>query len=204
MNEKNNIIPNSFTNPFIERYEMNKAKTLTNPLAGKYERLTAPKRKRKREQVKMLDPIESLSPLVQKYNDYIMANDLNDNLIDVRDYANKNSPSFLNGEPFGINEEKDYLQNQLWRLQNDERYTPDYEDLDSLTDDEYEAYISKLMAPDDNSVARSYKKDKMDKMSDENFTKYLDNAIKNEESGSGYGMIKNNQTGEIVEVGSRP
>ena len=77
-----------------------------------------------------VDPIDKLIGMIDQYNSHIITNDLNDEKINIESLFDKNSPSYLEGKQ-DINEDTNYIQNQLYKLQKDKRYVPDYEDLDN-------------------------------------------------------------------------
>lgn len=93
-----------------------------------------------------VDPMDGLSAMVKQYNDYISANDLNDQRIEYADYFNRDSPSYIDQtDPQGIDSEGQYLQNQLYRLQKDKRYIPDYEDVMEMSDEEFNRYDKEVL-----------------------------------------------------------
>ncbi len=108
---------------------------------------------------------QALLDTVDRYNSYIDANDLNEEKINFQDYFDENSPlSLQDGQD--VDAEGQYLQNQLFRMQKDQRYVPDYEDidgfdkwdrdrLDELTS-EYNNYISSNGLNADKIDADSY------------------------------------------------
>ncbi len=88
-----------------------------------------------------VDPSQALYDVVQRYNDHILANDLNDNKINLEDYGNPDSPNYLDpNDPQRYDEESRYLKNQLYKLQGDKRHVPTYEDTEEMSDEEFEAY----------------------------------------------------------------
>ncbi len=109
--------------------------------SGAKPKVLKPRKARKRKPVQ--DPLLQLDKLVQEHNDYIYGNDLDDRTIPYVEYFNKNSPSFLDGNE-RIGEEMKYVQNRLWKLQNDGRYVPDYEDTEVMNDQEFSDYMDKL------------------------------------------------------------
>ena len=83
-------------------------------------------------------PRDELYRQVKRYNDFISSNDLNDSRINLEDYFNQDSPNYLDPtDPQGIDAEGQYIQNQLYRLQKDQRYVPDYEDAMEMSDEDF-------------------------------------------------------------------
>ncbi len=109
-----------------------------------------------------------LTKLVNEHNAYIDLNDLNDPKIDVNDYYDKNSPSYLEkNDTMGIGEERDYLQNQMFRMQGDKRYVPDYEEMKKMSDDQYMKFIDDIGMVEGNGSDENVSD--FDKMSDDQF-----------------------------------
>ena len=119
--------------------------------------------------------VDALIGLVDKHNDYINANDLEDQTINYEDYFNKNKPEFIEGKQ-DIGEEINYIQNQLWKIQKDKRYVPDYEDMKLMGDDEF----NNLLYSEGRSKESRKDREVYDEFSDDIFTKQLDDAIANE------------------------
>ncbi len=91
-------------------------------------------------------PRDELYRQVKRYNDFIASNDLNDSRINLEDYFNTDSPNYLDPtDPQGIDAEGQYLQNQLYRLQKDDRYVPDYEDAMEMSDEEFIKFEEKYL-----------------------------------------------------------
>ncbi len=135
------------------------------PVAPKV--VSKPKQKRRRKPVQ--DPLLQLDKLVQEHNDYIYGNDLDDRTIPYVEYFNKNSPSFLDGNE-SIGEELKYVQNRLWKLQGDGRYVPDYEDTETMSDQEFSDYMDKLgMATQEDNLSVPA----IDDLSDQDFEHLL-------------------------------
>jgi len=99
----------------------------------------------------MMNPMDKLTSLVQGYNDYISGFDLPDQRINMENYFNKNDPAYIDQSQMeenlaqSIAEENKYVQNRLWKLQKDDRYIPDYEDMDAMDDIEYETYMNNVI-----------------------------------------------------------
>jgi len=151
---------------------------------------TIPTRRRKAQE--KLNPVNELRGLVQEHNAYIRGNKLADSLIDLQDYQNPNSPQYLDGSRFGINEEKNYVQNQLYRMQKSDKYIPDYEDWDNMNDEDFEDNLRRFtLTPDDVRPKNVKTRDKLndlsnkkvksidDKMSDKKFINMMDSFIHN-------------------------
>jgi len=84
--------------------------------------------------------------MVQRYNDYISTNDLNEERIEYADYFNRDSPNHLDqNDPQGIDAEGQYLQNQLYRLKGDKRYVPTDEDISEMSDEDFIKFEEKYL-----------------------------------------------------------
>ncbi len=83
---------------------------------------------------------------MKQYNDFISANDLNDSRINLEDYFNPDSPNHLDPtDPQGIDAEGKYIQNQLYRLQKDQRYVPTYDDAMEMSDEDFLKFENKFL-----------------------------------------------------------
>ena len=92
-------------------------------------------------------PRDVISSLVKQYNDLLIQNDVKDDPIRFEDYDNNDSAYYLDwNDNTQVDSEKEYLQNQIWKLQGDKRYVPDYEDVMSMPDDKFEAYTKQLFS----------------------------------------------------------
>ncbi len=138
-------------------------------------RIAAKKSKTPKQKKKVKVPtMDDLQNLVQNHNDYVYAFDLPDSTIDYSDYFNKDDPSYLdNNESLG--EEMKYVQNRIYKLQGDKRYLADYEDTETMNDQEFSDFLGVAEKKDSNTSKQ--KPSKLDKMSDKNFTKILDSKI---------------------------
>ena len=91
-------------------------------------------------------PSDALHQMVQRYNDYISTNDLNEERIEYADYFNRDSPNHLDqNDPQGIDAEGQYLQNQLYRLKGDKRYVPTDEDISEMSDEDFIKFEEKYL-----------------------------------------------------------
>ncbi len=87
------------------------------------------------------DPFQTLYELSKRYNDFIVENNLNEHKVNYDDFFDRNSPSYI--DPTNrqdVDETEQYILNQLYRMQKDDRYVPDYEDYQEMTDEEFKAY----------------------------------------------------------------
>ena len=89
---------------------------------------------------------DTLRSMVDQYNTYIHQNDLPDNTVDFNAYSDVNNPNSLDlNDTMQIKEEQKYLQNQLYRMQKDKMYVPDYEDVEEMDDATYEKYAHDVL-----------------------------------------------------------
>ncbi len=137
-------------------------------------RIAAKKPKSTPKQKKVKAPtMDDLQNLVMGHNDIIYGNDLPDQTINYANYFDQNDPSYLEGNE-SLGEELNYVQNRIWKLQGDKRYVPDYEDTETMNDQEFNDFIG---LAEKKSNTTKQKPNKLDKMSDKNFTKILDSKI---------------------------
>ncbi len=133
-----------------------------------------------RKTKKKNNSMAQITKLVNKHNALIDLNNQKGQKYDIDDYGDKNSPQFLDpSDTFGISEEEQYLKNRIYKLNGDERYVPDHEELKKMNDEEYMEFIGDIgMAKDENSTDRVYRaSDQTDNLSDEQFTNALDKSI---------------------------
>ena len=141
-------------------------------------RIAAKKSKTPKQKKVKAPTMDDLATMVQNHNDYVYAFDLPDPTINYEDYFNKDDPSFIDSKE-GLGEEMKYVQNRIYKLQGDKRYVPDYEDVRELNDSDYEKYMTGLITGtiDPKQKEVSIPANKLDTMSDKNFTKILDSKI---------------------------
>ncbi len=138
-------------------------------------RISAKKPKRSPKEKKVKAPtIDDLATIVQGHNDIIYGNDLPDQTINYANYFDQNDPSYLDSKE-GLGEELKYVQNRIWKLQGDKRYVADYEDTETMTDQEFNDFIGLAEKRDGNTSKQ--KPNKLDRMSDKKFSELLDTQV---------------------------
>ncbi len=153
-------------NQFLDR------KNQINEIAE--QRIAAKKSKTPKQKKVKAPTMDDLATMVQGHNDIIYGNDLNDQTINYADYFDRNDPSYLEGNE-SLGEELMYVQNRIWKLQDDKRYVPDHSDTETMTDQEFNDFIGLAEKRDGNTS--KVKRNKLDRMSDKKFSELLDTQV---------------------------